>query len=210
MTFAFAPVDARRTRRWTTLRSSGSGCTRSAGSATSRRSTWAPTPSAPRSTDAGVEWNDVQFAFGGSFEVDNPDAVDQPARPHRHPVHGRLQRLRHRGDRAAADRRRHPLGPVRHRRRGRHGQAPAGRVHRRPASTTACPPWYGENGQFLTTKFFGMKINRYMHDHGISPRDAGQGGGQELPQRRAQPERLPPQADLRGGDPRRRGCSTTR
>ena len=32
----------------------------------------------------------------------------------------------------------------------------------------AAPSWYGANGQFLTTKFFGMKINRYMHDHGIS------------------------------------------
>ncbi|HSG65389.1 MAG TPA: thiolase family protein, partial [Gammaproteobacteria bacterium] len=28
----------------------------------------------------------------------------------------------------------------------------------------------GELGQFVTTKFFGMKINRYMHDHGISAR----------------------------------------
>jgi acetyl-CoA C-acetyltransferase len=25
--------------------------------------------------DAGADWKDVQFAFGGSFEVDNPDAV---------------------------------------------------------------------------------------------------------------------------------------
>ena len=32
----------------------------------------------------------------------------------------------------------------------------------------ALPAWYGETGQFLTTKFFGMKINRYMHDHGIT------------------------------------------
>jgi acetyl-CoA acetyltransferase len=32
----------------------------------------------------------------------------------------------------------------------------------------ACPSWYGELGQFVTTKFFGMKINKYMHDHGIS------------------------------------------
>jgi acetyl-CoA C-acetyltransferase len=30
--------------------------------------------------DAGAEWKDVQFAFGGSFEVDNPDAVAQPLR----------------------------------------------------------------------------------------------------------------------------------
>jgi acetyl-CoA acetyltransferase len=33
---------------------------------------------------------------------------------------------------------------------------------------TNVPDWYAENGQFLTTKFFGMKINRYMHDYGIS------------------------------------------
>jgi acetyl-CoA C-acetyltransferase len=30
------------------------------------------------------------------------------------------------------------------------------------------PSWYAENGQYVTTKFFGMKINRYMHDHGVS------------------------------------------
>src|SRR6202040_1597267 len=28
--------------------------------------------------------------------------------------------------------------------------------------------WYGENGQFITTKFFGMKANKYIHDHNIS------------------------------------------
>jgi acetyl-CoA acetyltransferase len=30
------------------------------------------------------------------------------------------------------------------------------------------PSWYAENGQYLTTKFFGMKANRYLRDHGIS------------------------------------------
>ena len=28
--------------------------------------------------------------------------------------------------------------------------------------------WYGETGMALTTQFFGMKINRYMHEHNIS------------------------------------------
>jgi acetyl-CoA acetyltransferase len=32
----------------------------------------------------------------------------------------------------------------------------------------ALPSWYAENGQYVTTKFFGMKANRYLHDHGIS------------------------------------------
>ena len=30
------------------------------------------------------------------------------------------------------------------------------------------PKWYAENGQYLTTQFFGMKANRYLHDHNIS------------------------------------------
>ena len=28
--------------------------------------------------------------------------------------------------------------------------------------------WYGESGLALTTQFFGMKLNRYMHDYGIT------------------------------------------
>ena len=66
----------------------------------------------------------------------------------------------------------------------------------------ACPEWYGEVGQFVTTKFFGMKINKYMHDHGISHAHAGAGRGEELPQRVAQPERVPAHAALRRRDPR--------
>ena len=27
--------------------------------------------------------------------------------------------------------------------------------------------WYGETGMMLTTQFFAMKIQRYLHDHGI-------------------------------------------
>lgn len=30
-------------------------------------------------------------------------------------------------------------------------------------------PWYGASGLMLTTQFFAMKINRYLHDHGIDP-----------------------------------------
>ena len=32
------------------------------------------------------------------------------------------------------------------------------------------PAWYGTTGMMLTTQFFAMKIQRYMHDHGISER----------------------------------------
>jgi acetyl-CoA C-acetyltransferase len=30
------------------------------------------------------------------------------------------------------------------------------------------PHWYADNGQYVTTKFFGMKINKYMHDFGVT------------------------------------------
>ncbi|MEM1404884.1 MAG: thiolase family protein [Pseudomonadota bacterium] len=30
------------------------------------------------------------------------------------------------------------------------------------------PDWYGEAGYMLTTQFFALKLQRYMHDHGIS------------------------------------------
>jgi len=33
---------------------------------------------------------------------------------------------------------------------------------------TNVPAWYGDNGQYVTTKFFGMKINKYMHDYDVS------------------------------------------
>src|SRR3546814_11503654 len=32
----------------------------------------------------------------------------------------------------------------------------------------ALPQWYANNGQFVTTKFFGIKANHYIHKHGIS------------------------------------------
>jgi len=32
---------------------------------------------------------------------------------------------------------------------------------------------YGRDGLMVTTQFFGMKIQRYVHDHGISPRTLG-------------------------------------
>jgi acetyl-CoA C-acetyltransferase len=29
-------------------------------------------------------------------------------------------------------------------------------------------PWYGESGLFMTPQFFALKLQRYMHDHGIT------------------------------------------
>jgi len=117
--------------------------------------------------DAGVAWKDVQFAFGGSFEVDNPDAVT-----------GRLGLTGipfmdvYNGCATAATALQLTADGIRS---GQYdiGVAVGMDKHATGAFTSdpvdyGAPTWYGEVGHFLTTKFFAMKINRYMHDHGIS------------------------------------------
>ncbi|MEO1041796.1 MAG: thiolase family protein [Pseudomonadota bacterium] len=40
-------------------------------------------------------------------------------------------------------------------------------------SEMGLPDWYGENGMMLTTQFFAMKIRRYMDQHGITEEALG-------------------------------------
>ena len=49
------------------------------------------------------------------------------------------------------------------------------------------PDGYGEAGLMVTTQFFGIKIARYMREHGITDADPGPGRREGLPQRRAEP-----------------------
>ena len=117
--------------------------------------------------DAGVAWTDVQFAFGGSFEVDNPDAVTS-----RLGLTGIPFMDVYNGCATAATALQLTADGIRS---GQYdiGVAVGMDKHQPGAFTSdpvdyAAPAWYGEIGHFLTTKFFAMKINRYMHDHGIS------------------------------------------
>lgn len=119
--------------------------------------------------DANVEWKDIQFGFAGSYEVDNPDAVvallGLTGIPFANVYNGcataaSVLKL-------AADAIRLGEGDL--------GIAVGMDKHLPGAFSSdprlyACPSWYGELGQFLTPKFFGMKINKYMQDHGISSR----------------------------------------
>jgi acetyl-CoA acetyltransferase len=119
--------------------------------------------------DAGVEWKDVQFAFGGSFEVDNPDAVvnllGRTGIPFMDVYNGCATAATAVELTADAIRMgKYDLGVA-----VGMDKHPTGAFTSDPVHYGA-PAWYGQNGQFLTTKFFAMKINRYMHDHGISSR----------------------------------------
>jgi len=119
--------------------------------------------------DAGVQWKDMQFAVGGSFEVSNPDAitrlvgltgieftnVQNACATSAAAIKGTADAIASGqydiGIAVGMDK--HP--------RGAFGGEP---------DKLGLPRWYGESGLFLTTKFFGMKAHKYIHDHGISPR----------------------------------------
>jgi acetyl-CoA C-acetyltransferase len=117
--------------------------------------------------DAGAEWREIQFAFAGSYEVDNPDAVvallGLTGIPFNNVYNGCATAASALTLAANAIRLgEHDLGIA----IGMDKHLP-GAFHADPR-LYACPSWYGEVGQFLTTKFFGMKINKYMHDHDVS------------------------------------------
>ena len=150
--------------------------------------------------DAGVSWDDIQFAFARQLRDRQPRRGRRAAGPHRHPVHRRVQRLRDRGERARAGRADHPPRRARPRHRGGHGQAPAGRVRCRPAALRV--PVVVRRGRAVRHHQVLRHEDQQVHDR---PRhlvvDAGEGGGEELPQRLAQPERVPAQAAVGGRDP---------
>src|SRR5688500_403226 len=105
--------------------------------------------------DAGAEWKDVQFAIGGSYEVDNPDAVVSLLGATGIPFMDVYN-----GCATAGTALELTADAIRS---GKHeiGLAVGMDKHLPGAFTGdpshyAAPSWYGENGQFLTTKFFAM------------------------------------------------------
>lgn len=119
--------------------------------------------------DAGADWKDVRCLYAGSMEVTNPEAVvgllGLTGIPARAVLNGcatgntslamAAQAVSSGGQELAV-----AVGLDKH---------PRGAFSADP-SVSGLPSWYGEAGLFLTTHFFGMKINRYMHDHEISTR----------------------------------------
>jgi acetyl-CoA acetyltransferase len=117
--------------------------------------------------DAGVEWKDIQFGFGGSHEMSNPDAVTRLIGLTGIPFTNVLNACA-----TAASAIQQTADTIR---LGKYdiGIAIGMDKHPRGAFTgdpakLALPQWYAEGGQFVTTKFFGMKANHYIHKHGIS------------------------------------------
>ncbi len=123
-------------------------------------------------SDAGVDWQQLQFAYGGSDAAGNPDTMVE-----RLGLTG-MQFINVRNGCAAGGSALFSaqmaiksgefdlglaVGFDKH---------PRGAFNALPAEYNL-PDWYGEAGYMITTQFFANKITRYMHEHGISAATLG-------------------------------------
>jgi acetyl-CoA C-acetyltransferase len=117
--------------------------------------------------DAGVEWSDVQYAFGGSSAAGNADTMVSMLGLTGLPfinvangcaTGGSALISGYNAIKAGAADLVMAIGFDKH---------PRGAFDPDPAAF-GLEKWYGDSGLMLTTQFFGMKIQRYMHQYGIT------------------------------------------
>ncbi|NLR70392.1 thiolase family protein [Novosphingobium sp. ERN07] len=117
--------------------------------------------------DAGIDWPDVQFAYGSSDSAGNPDTmVDRLG------LTG-VQFINVRNGCAAGGSALFSAQMAIKSGEFDIGLAVGFDKHPRGAfnalpSEYNLPDWYGDAGYMITTQFFAAKIMRYMHEHGIS------------------------------------------
>ena len=117
-------------------------------------------------SDAGVAWSDVQFAYGGSEDAGNADTMVADLGPTGLPFVNVKNGCATGGSSL--------VSAVQALRSGAYDvglvvgfdKHPRGAFQNDPADWSL-PAWYGEDGLMVTTQFFGAKLQRYMHDHGI-------------------------------------------
>ncbi len=118
--------------------------------------------------DAGISWADVQVAFGGSYAAGNADAlvadlgltgIEFVNVLNGCATGGSSLAMADRAIRSGAYDVAMAIGFDKH---------PPGAFNSDPAEY-GLGAWYGESGMMVTTQFFAMKIQRYLHDHDIDP-----------------------------------------
>jgi acetyl-CoA acetyltransferase len=121
---------------------------------------------------AGLEWPDVQFAFGGSDSAGNADTMVSELGLTGLPfinvangcaTGGSAMYGAYNAIASGASDLGIAVGFDKH---------PRGSFSPLPADW-GLPDWYGETGMMLTTQFFAMKIQRYMSLYGILPETLG-------------------------------------
>ncbi|GJF03884.1 thiolase family protein [Pseudonocardia sp. D17] len=116
--------------------------------------------------DAGLGFGDMQFGFGGSWSAGDPDTLVSELGLTSLPFMNVANGCATGGSAlisadAAIRAGLHDVGLV-----VGFDKHPRGAFNTDPASH-GIGDWYGETGLMLTTQFFGLKIQRYLHVHGI-------------------------------------------
>lgn len=117
--------------------------------------------------DAGLAWRDIDIAFGGSRSSGNAAAIAERMGLTGLPFINLYTGCATGGSalvsavnaiRSGAARFALAVGFDKHE-RGAFAPDPA---------RNGVPPWVAETGLMVTTQFFGLKLTRYMHEHGLS------------------------------------------
>lgn len=125
--------------------------------------------------DAGIEWPDVQFAVGGSL-AGSLSGAEESSQADQLVAHLGLTGIQftnvHNGCATAGstlamgaaliESGAHDLGVC-----VGFDKHPRGHFNANPEQS-GLPHWYGDLGFMITTQYFAMKINRYMHEFGIT------------------------------------------
>ena len=122
--------------------------------------------------DCGLEWPDIQFAFGGSAAGGNADSLVnelgltgiQFVNVSNGCATGGSALL---SAYSAIKAGQYDVGVA-----VGFDKHPRGAFNADPKSS-GLETWYGETGLMLTTQFFGMKIQKYLHDYDLSPEVLG-------------------------------------
>lgn len=118
--------------------------------------------------DAGIGWSDMQFAFGGSDAAGNADAmvadlgltgIEFVNVRNGCATGGSSLAMTDRAIRSGAYDIGMAVGFDKH---------PPGAFNAIPADY-GLGDWYGEAGMMVTTQFFAIKIQRYLHEHDLDP-----------------------------------------
>jgi len=122
--------------------------------------------------DAGVEWTDIQFAFGGSSSSGAADIMVNELGLTGLPFVNVSNGCATGGSSLAAARSAIASGEFELGLAVGFDKHDRGAFDARP-SDWGLPDWYGEQGFMLTTQFFATKITRYMALHGVSQETLG-------------------------------------
>ena len=123
-------------------------------------------------TDAGIDWADVQFGYGGSSSAGNADLIVNELGLTGVPIINVSNGCATGGSALGSAYSAIASGEFEIGLAVGFDKHPRGAFNAMPAEY-GLPDWYGETGLMLTTQFFATKIQRYMALHGISRRTLG-------------------------------------